>query len=167
MSAAINKRTPKAILSIAASLLVSGLMTAQASGEYDLVLPAPLTGGGSIETTIDEDPSDLGSGCCDEISLSVHAVQRGNRNILMTQQDRFGSGNLISAEQNGQDQSLIVDQTGNDNLALLEQDGSLNSLELTQFGQDNALKAEQSGHGLSLKLTQYGTSALVIRQRNF
>ena len=167
MSAGIDKKTQKAIASIAASLLMSGLFSAQASGEYDLMLPAPLTGDGSIETVIDENPSELDASCCDEIKLSVQSVQRGDRNVLMTQQDRLGRGNLIKAEQFGDDLSISVEQAGNDNLALLDQEGSLNALDLTQFGQENALQVDQTGHGLSLKLTQYGTSALVIRQRNF
>ncbi|MEO0426197.1 MAG: hypothetical protein AAF160_02030 [Pseudomonadota bacterium] len=80
----------------------------------------------------------------------------------------FGDENRILVSQDGERNSVSVDQHGRGNLAGIRQDGLLNSTTIVQENDDNAIFVGQTGVGLVVNYFQSGaeTAPVVINQNS-
>lgn len=96
------------------------------------------------------------------------AEQAGEDNvILLDQSATTDSVNGAIMVQNGTGNQMNLLQTGSDNRAELVQLGDNNAMTATQNGSDNQLRWVQNGSGLSdLQIVQSGSQAMTITQTN-
>lgn len=92
-------------------------------------------------------------------------LQRGRGNVATVTQNGAGPGDAVAwVYQNGEDNSVILNQSGADNRATLSQTGAANVIDLTQAGDDNAAQLTQNGVGFVLAITQLGGASIIINQ---
>lgn len=81
--------------------------------------------------------------------------------FVVRQTAEFGGGNIVMAEQDGENNAILLDQfaaAGNLNGAVLTQQGMGNQMELNQAGSDNRAELVQTGDNNAMTATQNGSA---------
>jgi hypothetical protein len=74
------------------------------------------------------------------------------------------TGNLLNADQHGDDNAAVINQLGDYNVADLYQSGANNQADIMQAGDSSLLEANQIGVGNGMLVRQYSTNSATLNQ---